>query len=330
MFVWSFQNHLFTDLLKAHNGLVRSELSELSYRGGLILLVVGSALATLGFVFYRQILLPLRDIRERARTFAAGGLDIEIPAYAIREVDEVARAINQMRRELSRLEQMRRDFVANVSHELKTPITSIKGFTETLLDGAMHEPEEAKRFLEIVSSQADRLGVIIEDLLALSRLETENLKDLLRVQSVRAIDLVKSAVEVCAARAANKGISLRVQCPPEATFNVDRSLLVQALVNLVDNAIKYSEPNKNVTVVVSQDDGELKISVRDEGVGIAHEHLSRVFERFYRVDKARSRNVGGTGLGLAIVKHIASVHSGKVSVESVIGQGSNFTVHLPR
>ncbi|MBI1388336.1 MAG: HAMP domain-containing protein [bacterium] len=229
---------------------------------------------------------------------------------------------------LRRLENIRRDFVANVSHELKTPITSIKGFVETLLDGAMNEPDDAARFLAIIAKQSDRLHAIIEDLLTLSRIEQSTEKETITLERARLNGVIRSAIESCEPRASEKGMSLEFQCADAVTANVNPPLLEQALVNLIDNAVKYSEPQSRVLIELAENHSEYHIRVRDWGSGISEEHLPRLFERFYRVDKARSRTLGGTGLGLAIVKHIAQAHGGRVTVKSKPGEGSTFTFHL--
>ena len=229
---------------------------------------------------------------------------------------------------LRRLENLRRDFVANVSHELKTPITSIKGFVETLLDGAIKDPVEAERFLKIVAKHADRLNAIIEDLLMLSRLEQGG-KEGMEMQKAGLCGLMNSAVEVCARRAAEKNITICVECPEELTAVVNPPLIEQALINLIGNAVKYSADGKNVVVGVHAENDGIVLSVKDHGYGIEKEHLDRLFERFYRVDKGRSRQEGGTGLGLSIVKHIAQAHGGTVSVQSRYGEGSTFSIFLP-
>ncbi len=229
---------------------------------------------------------------------------------------------------LRRLEKARRDFVANVSHELKTPITSIKGFVETLLEGALHDPQHAAEFLKIIGRQVDRLHQIIEDLLSLSRLEQETEQGKIMLHGRRLRPLLQAAVQTCAARAKEKEIRLEISCPEDLRARMNGPLLEQALVNLVDNAVKYSGANSRVEVTAARENGWVAVRVRDQGVGIAKEHLPRLFERFYRVDPGRSRKVGGTGLGLAIVKHIAQAHGGRVSVESTPGQGSTFTLFL--
>ncbi len=233
-------------------------------------------------------------------------------------------------RQLRQLEKMRRDFVANVSHELKTPITSIKGFMETLLEGKTDDPEDVRRFLGIIAKQADRLDAIIEDLLSLSRLELEYERGDITLTRERISDVLKAAMHNCADKAAPKRIRMQLECPDLLSARINAPLLEQAVTNLIDNAVKYSDEDRNVEIAASETGKEVVISVRDEGHGIAEKYLTRIFERFYRVDKSRSRKLGGTGLGLSIVKHIAQAHGGTVSVQSEPGQGSTFSVHLPK
>ncbi len=228
-----------------------------------------------------------------------------------------------------RLETIRRDFVANVSHELKTPITSIKGFVETLLDGALANPEDAERFLKIVATQADRLNAIIEDLLALSKIEqSERAADLV-VQEVAVHDLLQAVWHDCQPKASQREILIRIECEESLSARLNAPLIEQAVTNLVDNALKYSEPGSEVLITAAENETEVTIAVSDHGCGIDDEHLPRLFERFYRVDKARSRKLGGTGLGLAIVKHIIQAHQGRITVNSTPGVGSVFRIHLP-
>ncbi len=231
---------------------------------------------------------------------------------------------------LLRLEKIRREFVANVSHEIKTPITAIKGFVETLRDGAVENHEDAERFLEIIGKHVDRLEVIIEDLLSLSRIEQEAEREKVVLDEGRLKDVLETAIQVCEAGAIAKKIGVELSCAEEIVAKLDPQLLEQAIVNLIDNAIKYSNDGGTVRVEALQRESETIISVRDQGCGIEKEHLPRLFERFYRVDKARSRQLGGTGLGLAIVKHIAQAHGGRVAVESIPGKGSTFSIHLPK
>ncbi|MCL5270238.1 MAG: ATP-binding protein [bacterium] len=236
---------------------------------------------------------------------------------------------------LHHLEDLRREFVANVSHELRTPVTSIKGFIETLRDGAYQDPENARNFLEILARQADRLNSIIEDLLSLSRIERDaESADLSRPGGIEmgatgVRPILEAAAEHYRARLAEKEIRLNLDCPTDLRARANGRLLEQAVGNLLDNAIKYSEPGASIDLLGERAGGEVVIRVRDHGCGIDAKHLPRLFERFYRVDPARSRRLGGTGLGLAIVKHIAQAHRGSVDVESEPGAGSTFTIRLP-
>jgi two-component system phosphate regulon sensor histidine kinase PhoR len=229
---------------------------------------------------------------------------------------------------LRRLEKVRQEFVANVSHELKTPVTSIKGFVETLLDSAGDEGER-QRFLKIIARQADRLNAIIDDLLILSRIEQMVDARHVSLSEHRLLEIIADAVEACEVRATRKSITVNVDCPENLAAPVNAALLEQALINLVDNALKYSDSAADVKIVARQESGDAVISVIDTGRGIESEHLPRLFERFYRVEKARSREMGGTGLGLAIVKHIMRAHRGNVTVESTLGSGSTFNLHIP-
>ena len=230
---------------------------------------------------------------------------------------------------LRRLEQVRRDFVANVSHELKTPITSIKGFVETLLEGAIKKPDQAKRFLGIIAGQTDRMDAIIDDLLALSRIEQQTEKTEVVLENGCIKDVLKAAIELCRNNAQAKQIEIELRCADDIATNINMPLLEQAVINLLDNAIKYSPSSSKIEVTAAQADEQISITVTDFGCGIDKESLPRLFERFFRVDKARSRKLGGTGLGLAIVKHIVQAHNGSVAVESSPGKGSKFTIELP-
>jgi two-component system phosphate regulon sensor histidine kinase PhoR len=266
--------------------------------------------------------LLLRGIRDRT---------IRLRGTALRDASGDGGAVIVLNdvTEVQRLENVRRDFVANVSHELKTPVASIKGFVETLLDGALDDRNDARRFLGIVARQADRLAAIIEDLLALSRIEQSETSGKLPLDPQPLAGILVTASDDCRPRAVERSIRLEVDCPPDLIVTVNGPLLEQAVINLVDNAIKYSEAGKAVWLSADNDATGPAIRVRDEGCGIAAEHLPRLFERFYRVDKARSRVLGGTGLGLSIVKHIVQAHAGTIVVESTPGVGTTFTIRLP-
>lgn len=230
---------------------------------------------------------------------------------------------------LRRLENIRKEFVANVSHELRTPITSIKGFIETLQGGAIDSPGDARRFLDIISRQANQLNNIIEDLLALSRIEQGQDEEGIELSRQQVGRVLRAAVQSCEDQAKKKNITLAVEGDPELSALINANLLEQAIVNLLTNAITYSPPDSTVRVGACRADNVVQLYVADDGPGIEPQHQERIFERFYRVDRARSRQQGGTGLGLAIVKHITLAHRGHVSVASAVGKGSTFTIALP-
>ena len=230
--------------------------------------------------------------------------------------------------ELRRLESLRQEFVANVSHELKTPLSSIKAYAETLLNGAINDGENNRRFVAEIDEQAERLYELILDLLSIARIESG--QQTFDISAVSLVDAIDACISGNKAAAAAKEISLATEGPPvDRLVNADDEGLRQILNNLVDNAIKYTPHSGSVTVTCHVDGSAAVIEVRDTGPGIAAEFLPRVFERFYRVDKARSRELGGTGLGLSIVKHLAQAFAGNVDVVSEIGVGTTFTVRLP-
>ncbi len=231
---------------------------------------------------------------------------------------------------LKRLENIRTEFVANVSHEIKTPITAIKGFVETLADGRVKDEGDVRRFLGIIANHVSRLESIIEDLLKLSRIEKEVEEEGILLRNEKLRDIIETAVQLCKANAEAKGINIGLDCNQDLVARINAPLLEQAIVNLLDNAIKYSNESKPVSIKAFQEERKALIKIIDQGKGIEEEHLPRLFERFYRVDKARSRSLGGTGLGLAIVKHIIQAHGGHVSVTSTPGVGSTFTLYLPK
>jgi len=237
--------------------------------------------------------------------------------------------------ELRRLESIRQDFVANVSHEVRTPISAIKAAAETLTDDLAYadqrppDPATLGNFLGIISRQAERLHAIVEDLLSLARIEEGKREETIELAPGPLSPVIAAAVETCQAKADHKDISLRVHCETGLMARMNRTMIEQAVINLIDNAIKYSPEGTRVGVDAVKKSTEATITVTDEGRGIEPEHLPRLFERFYRTDRARSRQMGGTGLGLSIVKHIAEAHGGRVSVNSRPGQGSTFVLTIP-
>lgn len=231
--------------------------------------------------------------------------------------------------EIKKLEQMRKDFVANVSHELKTPVTSIKGFTETLLDGAMNNKETLEAFLSIIYKESERLQTLILDLLELSKIEQQGFK--LNIMYINLHQLLEEVVTMLNGKAEDKKIKLALYCNQEQVMmEGDFDRLKQVFINLVGNAIAYTPDEGEVTVTLLEHGEKIRVHVKDTGVGIEREEIPRIFERFYRVDRARSRNSGGTGLGLAIVKHLVEAHHGHINVRSNIGEGSEFIIELQK
>ncbi|ANU11386.1 alkaline phosphatase synthesis sensor protein [Planococcus antarcticus DSM 14505] len=228
--------------------------------------------------------------------------------------------------ELKRLEQIRKDFVANVSHELRTPVTSIKGFSETLLDGAYKDTETLLSFLEIVHAESNRLEMLINDLLDLSNVEQSGFEVNAQPTDMKAV--IKRAVEMIQPKINEKSIGLKLEVKPVTVYG-DSNRLIQVMMNLLINAVTYSGNHTEITIRLSVKDDQAIVQVEDQGIGIESSEIGRLFERFYRVDRARSRNSGGTGLGLSIVKHLIEAHHGKVEVDSAVGVGTTFTIYLP-
>ncbi|EKE03644.1 MAG: hypothetical protein ACD_20C00173G0003 [uncultured bacterium] len=300
---------------------------------GLIIALIATFLS---FFMAKRISKPLEELEDGVERFTKGDLKYRLPVPNARETSSLAIAMNEMAAQLDnkltqikKLENIRQDFIANVSHELKTPITSIKGYAETLIDGAIHNKEDAQKFVNIILNHADRLNNIIEDLLSLSSLDQESEYEQLSVENSSIKDILTSAIQLCTVKAQSKNIELELSCSANIQALVNPSLMEQAVVNLVDNAIKYSSPASKVLIQGMQEGNEAVIKVIDFGCGIPEAHLPRIFERFYRVDKARSRKLGGTGLGLAIVKHISQIHKGHTTVYSTVGAGSVFSIYLP-
>jgi len=227
--------------------------------------------------------------------------------------------------EARRLEAVRRDFVANASHELKTPAASIRAAAETLRDGAIDDPPAAQRFTEQLEREAMRLSRIVSDLLDLSRLESGSVLE----ETVALDAIVRDEGERFEEPAAEAGVGLSIDASSEPRVRGSARDLVLLVRNLVDNAIRYTGPGGEVHVVLTADEGEVVLAIVDTGLGIPSRDLPRIFERFYRVDRARSRETGGTGLGLSIVKHVAENHGGRVVVTSELGEGTRFEVRLP-
>ncbi len=230
---------------------------------------------------------------------------------------------------LKRLDKIRRDFVANVSHELRTPITAIKGSVETLLDGALDDSESARKFTQIINRHTSRLISIVEDLLSLAKFENESVLHTMQFETENLFNIIELSVLAVEQKSTAKNIKILLECDKELTIHAQHKYLEQAIINLLDNALKYSDNNTTITIQAVRKTDKTTISITDQGCGIPSNHLPRLFERFYRVESARSREMGGTGLGLAIVKHIARIHNGNVEVHSTPNEGSTFSIHIP-
>jgi len=229
---------------------------------------------------------------------------------------------------LVKLEQVRKDFAANVSHELRTPIQLVKGFTETLLDSPLDNEKETRYFVEIIKKSAQTMENITNDLLTLVSLEDETAPRL-SVEKTALLPLIEEAAGMVETAAKKKNISIKISCSEDLKAKVYGPFIIQALINLLNNSVTYSGSGSCVKACAYKENEELVIEVKDQGIGIPAEHIDRIFERFYRVDRARSREAGGTGLGLAIVRHIALFHKGSAEVESHAGEGSVFRLRLP-
>lgn len=279
---------------------------------------------------------PISEIGEIVKDIKAGDLQKRLPVRTNDEIGRLAELINEMTlklrqdiEQLKKLERFRSEFLGNVSHELRTPIFSLKGFLETLLEGAIDDREVNKKFLEKAYHHATRLDALLTDLIEISRIESRDMKMSFRYFDVSSF--MKQVAEDFTDEAERKNQDLVVQTlDGEVMAFGDKDRLRQAVGGIVDNAIKYSQQGAQIRIGAEERDNIVVISITDNGPGIASEHLSRIFERFYRVDKNRSREVGGTGLGLAIAKHIVEAHGGKIVVESEVGKRSKFSFGLKR
>jgi two-component system phosphate regulon sensor histidine kinase PhoR len=275
-------------------------------------------------------------MEEAARSIAKGDFSKRVEIKTENELGALAKSLNQMADELQiqieslkKLDKIRTDFVANVSHELKTPLTSIKGFIETLEDGAIDDKENARRFLLIIKKHSERLNNIINDLLSLAEIETG--KGGIEAGKLDMKYLLDEVVWGFGHVLSEKMQKLNVDYKGrDFRISGNKDKIEQVLVNLIDNAIKYTGKNGEIKVSLFEEKDSVMVTVEDNGIGIPKEHLDRIFERFYRVDKARSRELGGTGLGLAIVKHIVMLHKGHIDIESEPGKGTKVTLVFPK
>ena len=306
------------------------ELTVSQFTMVLLVFLVFLAALTISYWTSLRIIGPVSDIQKGVQQLGNGDFSIRLEIPPVPHLARLTRSINQMAERIEKLSTIRQDFVANVSHELRTPVTAIKGFAETLLDGAKDSPKDCERFLGIILRQTTQLESIIHDLLELSRMEHNSFKNLDKFPT--ALDeTIRNAISLCQGRADEKGVSLRISCEPGLIANIHAVFIEQALLNLIDNALKYGVTPEVpfIEIAATRVEQGFAITVKDYGNGIPPSHLDRIFERFYRVDKGRSREMGGTGLGLSIVKHIALIHGGSVSVTSELGKGAVFTLTLP-
>jgi signal transduction histidine kinase len=292
-------------------------------------LLVGMVAAGVSLAVARQIARgmtqPLRDMASAARRMETGDYSVRVQTRSRDEVGRLAAAFNRMSGELENLEQSRRDLVANVSHELKTPIAAIRAHLENLLDG-VETPDPAT--LEVMLSQVERLGRLVDQLLDLSRLESGEVP--LRLEPLPLQSLVDDLISEIGVARPGRGVQVRNDVPADLpALSADRERVHQVLFNLVDNAVRFTPTGGSVTVTARRRNGAVEVAVSDTGAGIPAEHLPRLFERFYRADPARARGDGGTGIGLAIARSVVEAHGGQIRAESEPGRGSVFTFDLP-
>ncbi|WP_337042087.1 sensor histidine kinase [Emticicia sp. 17c] len=293
------------------------------------------------FVFYTIDILVFREVEQIYKTIQKMKIrDFDISRKSlIRSVNPIKRLNSEISTyvtrkqqeidELKKMEQFRREFLADVSHELKTPIFAAQGFIHTLLDGAKEDPKVLDRFLNKAAKSLDGLDALVRDLVTLSQVEKGDLK--MHFENIDIKHITEDIFEQLESKAQSRGVTLKIK-PKDmqsAWVLADKQRISQVITNLVDNAIKYGKENGKIIVEIEEEKKYYQISVEDDGPGIAPEHLARIFERFYRIDKSRSRETGGTGLGLAIVKHILNAHHSKISVTSKIDKGTRFTFKLP-
>ena len=319
-----------------------SDIQTLDRQVQIIIWAIGllsvAVIAVVSSRISRRITNPILEIAATARAVRDGDLSRRIPVTTGDEIGALSSSINDMAAklgndiaQLKKLERVRSEFLGNVSHELRTPIFSLQGFLETLLDGAVDDPTVNRDFLEKAHKHAGRLNALLNDLIEISRIESGEMKMSFRFMPLA--DFLREVSDEMAAAAAKKSLRLSVntgECADDKVYG-DRERLKQVMINLLDNAIKYTDNGGSITVSARREGPEaVCVEVADTGSGIPEAHLGRIFERFYRVDRDRSREVGGTGLGLAIVKHIVEAHGGVIRVESAVGKGSKFMFTLRR
>ncbi|WP_051688338.1 sensor histidine kinase [Desulfofalx alkaliphila] len=309
-----------TDIGEALDSLLR-RMVLFSLLGGMLAGLIGLWLSV-------EVTRPVQELTEAVERVAMGNLDQRVPVHSRDELGQLAKAFNTMAIKLARFDRTRQEFIANASHELKSPLSSIKALAESLTYGDERDVVVYKEYLNDINSEVDRLNRLVHDLLKLAQLEDENTVLQKELQSIS--DIIQRIVNLMKPQAKLKEISLRAYTPEDIFWPVDRDTLSGVLLNLVDNGIKYTPPGGRVEVECQSQGEELVIRVADTGEGIPPEELPLIFERFYRVDKARARQTGGTGLGLSIVEEGVKLLGGTISVESEPARGTVFTINLPK
>jgi histidine kinase len=301
---------------------------QASFNESLVSAVLAASLAALivSFVFSRSILAPVQTMKNASQRIAEGHYDERVQSHGSDELSQLAGSFNQMAEQLEQVENMRRRLIADVAHELRTPLTAIKGSAEGLMDGVL--PASAETYGQI-HAESERLNRLVDDLQELSRVESRSTQ--LDIRSVDSTALVKTVIKRMQYQFDEKRITLTSSLPLEPIhFPADEGRVIQILTNLISNALQYTPEHGTVTVSIERDKTEARISVRDTGFGIPAEHLAHIFDRFYRVDKSRSRARGGSGIGLTIAKHLVEAHGGKIWAESAgENKGSVFVFTLP-
>ncbi len=329
------QRPLLVALATSQRRSVVGEMTPGLLIAGSVALVISIVLA---FIIARSMAKPLQRIALAAEEIARGNYDQELTITSPEEVHRLAVSFNTMARQVKAAQQAQRDFVANVSHELKTPLTSIQGFSRAILDGTARDEEARRRAAQIVSDEAERMARLVEDLLELAKIEAKQI--VMARETVNLSELLKGCLEKFALQAEEGGIELKLDLADVPQISGDGDRLAQVFTNLMDNALKHTPAGGRVTVAAREVPsppgrrGErprpcVEVTVTDTGPGIPSDDLPRIFERFYQVDKSRARGRGGVGLGLAIAKEIVQAHGGHISAESVVGLGTRFTVTLP-
>jgi two-component system, OmpR family, phosphate regulon sensor histidine kinase PhoR len=300
-------------------------------------IIIISLIYIISYFYFKRVSKEVTDLITLSEKIKEGDRDSLVKVQGKDELSQLGKSLNALAEKISdefkrlkKLEKVRSEFLGNVSHELKTPIFSIQGYIETLKDGAVNEPEINVDFLDRMDKHAERLNTLVSDLIEISKIESGELKLSYRFFEIQ--EFIRSVIEELNSLAVANDVTLEYNSSSNQAVSVfaDKEKIHQVMINLIENAIKYNKKNGSVTIELKNESKNVIVSVIDTGIGIPEEHHSRIFERFYRVDKTRSREIGGTGLGLAIVKHIIEAHKGNISIESKVDEGSRFSFSLPK